>query len=302
MTLSRSWLGFCLLLLIGSEASSQEFKKHGLSLEPYVKYRQENLDWSIAGDENGQNPNVFSELIWKKVHGPQIGLLAEWKILKKLSVGLDFSYLNIIAGKVTDADYADDNRQQRFSYEELGADRGYSFLLKAKLLYDLYKGPFFGIAPYLAYINKNQRFYMRDNEVALIKGKHLNSTYQPFWQGVSLGSEFLFYIRKAILSIGLSGSLLNYYAKANWNLIEEYAHPISFEHRATGKGFDVQFKLEYPVFRYLLVTANADVSFLETNAGTDKLFYLNGSRASTQLNGVANRSFGLGGGVKIFFK
>lgn len=301
MTYLKSWLSYCLLLLIGCKVNSQEYREHSLSLEPYIKYRQENLDWSIAGDENGQNPNVFSELIWKKVRGPQLGLLAEWKILKKLSIGLDLSYLNIVTGRVTDADYADDHRQQRFSYEELNADRGHVILLKARLQYHLYSGSFFAISPYLAYINKHQRLYMSDNEIALVESKHLNSTYQPSWQGASLGTEFLFYIRKAILSIGLSGSLLDYYAKADWNLIEEYAHPISFEHRAKGQGFDAQFQFEYPVFGNLFIMANADISFLETNIGTDKLFYLSGSSASTQLNGVSNKSFGMGGGLKLLF-
>ena len=37
-------------------------------------YRQDDLDWSIAGNDNGENPNILSELTWEDVESYQVKL------------------------------------------------------------------------------------------------------------------------------------------------------------------------------------------------------------------------------------
>lgn len=282
--------------VIGQESAGGE-----LFIQPYVKYRQENLRWSIAGDVKGQNPNIYSELKWKKIRGPQIGALIHKGLSEALSVQFDISYMAAVTGRVTDADYREDNRQGNFYYEKLRADKGYTLLFQARLQYRLYARPGISIIPFLGYINKYQHLYMLDNDIPLVEGKKLESTYNPNWNGASLGSVFLFDVKKLDILFELEGHLTTYYAEANWNLREEFTHPVSFKHRATGKGVTARLYLEYPVGHNLYAVLNTDASYLKTGEGTDKTYYQSGVQALTQLNAVINTSFGIGGGLKYKF-
>ena len=42
--------------------------------EKITGYRADDLDWNIAGDINGNNPNVLSELTWDDVKSYQVKL------------------------------------------------------------------------------------------------------------------------------------------------------------------------------------------------------------------------------------
>ena len=35
-------------------------------------YRRDDLDWNIAGDSNGNNPNILSELTWDDIESYQV--------------------------------------------------------------------------------------------------------------------------------------------------------------------------------------------------------------------------------------
>lgn len=287
------------LLLPCHDIFAQEFPEYELSIHPYVKYRQEDLRWSIAGDVNGENPNILSELIWKRLQGPQVGLMIQKKISGRFCVQADMSYMGVTTGRVTDTDYREDNRQDISYYERLQSDKGYALTFDARLQYLVYAHPKLSIIPFLGFTNKYQHVFMLDNEIPLIEGSTLKSTYTPHWYGGTAGGVFVFHIRKARISLEISGDLVKYSAKANWNLRQELAHPVSFTHSATGKGVNAQLFVAYPLCENIDVTLNADISHAETGSGTDKTFYQSGRKVFTQLNSVVNKSYGLGFGLKF---
>ncbi|MBC9795261.1 hypothetical protein [Sinomicrobium weinanense] len=298
-TTFRFFLVFCFLFLFFDGLHGQEIRRNGLSIQPYVKYRQEDLRWSVAGDIRGQNPNILSELIWKRIQGPEAGVLFGKRISKRFSVQMDMSYMAIASGRVTDADYSEDNRQGNFYREKLRADKGYVLSFDARLQYCLLVNSGIRIIPFLGYTSKYQHLYMLDNKVPLIEGKELKSTYTPHWYGGSAGSTFIFDIQKFRILLEVEGDLVKYTAGANWNLREELAHPVSFKHHATGKGVNARLFVEYPIGKKTYITFNTDISYLETGKGRDKTFYQSGSEAVTRLNSVINRSFGIGCGLKF---
>src|ERR1700742_430032 len=43
-------------------------------------YERQDFRWSIAGNSAGQDPNVYSELKWRAVGGPAVGLDLKWGV------------------------------------------------------------------------------------------------------------------------------------------------------------------------------------------------------------------------------
>src|SRR5688572_24056526 len=58
-------------------------------------YTEDNLTWSIAGNLDGQNPNVYSELIWRNLRGSlvQFNVKYTWQSFVIFS---DFTYALIL--------------------------------------------------------------------------------------------------------------------------------------------------------------------------------------------------------------
>src|SRR5258707_12639493 len=50
-----------------------------LQVQVSTGYQREGLNWSIAGNSAGQNPNVYSELKWQAVGGISAGAALSWK-------------------------------------------------------------------------------------------------------------------------------------------------------------------------------------------------------------------------------
>lgn len=287
------------LLLVSGVLYSQGFRKGDLFVQPYVKYRQEELRWSIAGDIRGQAPNILSELIWKKLRGPEIGVLFHKNISGRFSVQMDMSYMGIVSGQVSDADYREDNRQGNFYYEKLRADKGYVLLSDARVQYHLHARKRVRIIPFLGFTNKCGHLYLLDNGTPLIEGKELKSSYSPHWYGGFAGSAFLLDLQKFRILFEIEGDFLKYRARANWNLKEEFAHPVSFKHSTSGGAIRARLFIEYPIHKKVYITFNADISSFKTGRGTDKAFYRDGTDVSTRLNPVTNQAHSVGCGLRF---
>ncbi len=278
---------------------SQQFPEEDISISPSIQYGQESLRWSVAGDTDGQNPNILSELIWKKLQGVRAGLTIRKRLSGRFSVQADMSYMGIASGGVSDTDYRADNRQD-ISYEErLRSDKGYVLSFDAVVQYDVYRVFPMVVTTFVGFTNSYQHLFMLDNAEALVEGKTLKTTYTPHWYGATAGGRFTFYVGKTVFCLEFSGDLMRYAARANWNLREEFAHPVSFKHRATGYGVNGALRIAYPLWTNVHITFNAGMAYADTGDGEDKTFYANGKQVYTMLNGVVRRSYHAGIGLKI---
>jgi hypothetical protein len=65
----------------------------------------------------------------------------------------------------------------------------------------------------------------------------LDSSYKTEWTGSWIGLDMAYAWKNLNqLAFSIEYHWADYYAKANWNLIKRFKHPISFEHSADGNG------------------------------------------------------------------
>lgn len=289
---------FCSSLF--SFAAFAQEKNPKFTITPVIGWNQEKLDWNIAGDENGQNPNILSELIWRKLKGPEIGLSSTVALSSVLHAEVAFHYFRISKGTANDADYASDNRAVKTSDYDFKADRGHSSNLRANFFYTIRTTEKFTFTAHTGYFGRYQTLYMLDGTQPLVKGKELKSTYTPRWHGLILGLRTDYQSDHWCFLLDVNGLYFpRYSANANWNLQEEFSHPISFTHTAKGVGWETNFQLEYQVVKRIFPFLQVGYTYLNTGTGIDRLFKTDGTSTISQLNAVHSTSLRMGAGIRI---
>ena len=288
--------GFIFFLLA---ALAQE-KAPKLTITPVIGWNQEKLDWNIAGDEHGKNPNILSELKWRKLRGPEIGLSSTVALSPVLHAEVSFRHFWISQGTVNDTDYASDNRAVKTADDDFRADKGHSTSLRAEVFYAIRTTQKFAFAVHTGYFGRYQTLYMLDGAQPLVEGKELKSTYKPRWHGLILGLKTDYRTDHWNFLLDVSGLYFpRYSANANWNLQEEFSQPISFTHKAKGLGWETNFRLERRVTKTIFPFLQFAYTGLNTGTGTDQLFKANGTNTISQLNAVHSSSFRMGLGTRI---
>ncbi|MEW6671386.1 MAG: hypothetical protein AB1427_06755 [Thermodesulfobacteriota bacterium] len=284
-----------------SETAAPQKKVHaefGISLG----YRVDDLDWNIAGDITGNNPNILSELTWSDLEIVQIKLSNRTILRDLFYFRGSLGYGMIFKGSNQDSDYAGDNRTLEFSRSNNNASDGsvVDATLGAGLRFS-FGLDWFGIAPLVGYSYHQQNLTMTDGYqtsdpygVIGFTGPFagLNSKYNAEWKGPWVGLDVNFDIKKKHnLFVNFEYHWADYYAEADWNLRTDFAHPKSFEHDADGSGMvisaGVNFYKNYPV-SFLL---NVEYQDWNTDPGIDRTFFSNGTISVTRLNEVNWKSY-----------
>ncbi|WP_133300223.1 hypothetical protein [Mucilaginibacter terrenus] len=260
-----------------------------------VGYEQQKLDWSIAGNSQGQNPNIYSELKWKKLGGIALSAGAQWNITGRFMLMGSYSHSAISAGTVTDNDYSSDNRTNRVYNETFDADQGFSRSVAGGLGFILIDNNRFGLVPYVGYGTSKQSLHLLDRSGQFAD---LNSSYQTNWKGpfVKLAA-----VAKLLSRLSLKADFrynqADYNAKADWNLISTFQHPVSFRHTAKGYGLEGNTSLAYQLVKRFAINLGAGVYHWETGKGIDELYLSSGTAEQTQLNSVNRSGYRLFAGV-----
>jgi hypothetical protein len=262
-----------------------------LSLTVCSAYFVEDLRWSIAGDKHGNNPNVLSELTWKNLRGIQPTITLNWNPWKALRFRSTFASSFIMAGTVTDTDYLSDDRTDANFNMTFDSDEGKIILFEISAGYHLFQTETFRISTYIGYgISQSGLFLLGD-----ANNKELRSTYDATWKyaiaTVGLRKKFS---KRINIEPFIAYSQLNYNAKANWNLIQSFQHPLSFEHTAKGFRISASSEMVYNVTSRFAVSLIGNFSFWKTGRGVDKLYLMNNTTAITQFNGAGRKTFSIG--------
>ena len=254
---------------------------------------QDQISWSIAGNSSGNNPNILSEVSWKNLKGTAITVGLELPVFKNLYLKGGFSRSFIKSGKATDTDYAQDNRTNPVFNAALNGEDGYLTNYQLNLGYHFYVGGL-KLSPNFGYSNHIQYLHLTDNDLP-----DLNSTYKTLWNGLTAGLDVSKNISRFDIYTVFNYHQVNYNATANWNLIDEFKHPISFRHIAKGFGLTSDFYLLYQTKKYVSPFINFGFCYWSTGAGIDELYYNDGRIAKTRLNDVSRNGYNLGLGLKI---
>jgi hypothetical protein len=281
-------------------------------LELNTGYRVDDLDWNIAGNLDGTNPNVFSELIWDDLQIFEIKAGMQTAINNAIYVRASLAYGWILNGENQDSDYKGDNRTQLYSRSINNADDGDVWDATLGIGYQF---NFFSdrlrLIPLGGYAYSEQNLRLMDGVQTLslppatqplgpIEG--LNSTYETQWTGPWLGVDFWLQASPKITFYGsFEYHWADYEAAADWNLRTDLAHPKSFEHDADGSGIVIALTGEYVLEGPWSVSLTANYQDWSTDAGLDRLYYADGTVSETRLNEVNWKSYAVLAGITYRF-
>ena len=77
--------------------------------------RRDQLDWSVAGNPSGSDPNILSELSWSGVDSYQLSLSNRSRYKRHIYLRGHLNYAWIRDGRVRDSDYGEDDRAAEYS-------------------------------------------------------------------------------------------------------------------------------------------------------------------------------------------
>ena len=278
--------------------------KAGISLSTGV--RVDNLDWNIAGDINGNNPNILSELTWDDLLIVLTKADGKLVVADRIYLRGSFDYGWIIDGENQDSDYAGDDRSFEFSRSNNDTDEGN--VLDASLGAGYLFGPLWKrvmIAPVAGYSYHEQNLvitngYQTIPPLGSFSGP--DSTYDTEWKGPWVGADLsILFGERLSLTNTFEFHWVDYDAVADWNLRSDFQHPKSFEHSADGYGILLSADLDYIITTHLALTANINYQNFSTDEGKARTFFASGGTGETQLNEVNWDSFAGIIGVSILF-
>ena len=290
----RIYFLFFTLLLIGQWASGQ-----GWEAVVLCGYHQENLHWSIAGNSAGQSPNIYSELKWHAVGGAAVDAAVRYGPGRRWVFFAEGSRVFTSTGRVSDKDYAGNNRTQNIYNENFAGSNGYSYSVSAGGGYRFLPGAKWELIPFIGYGVSGQRLTITDAGGLY---DFLNSVYQTSWFGPLVRVSALWRPGRRWTVTGVvTYRQVNYRAKADWNLITDFSHPVSFRHRADGFGIEGGIVVEYRIGRHMALLLAGDGFRWETGKGIDELYHPDAASQQTQLNEVILEGFGLRSGIRWSF-
>lgn len=248
----------------------------------------QNFNWSVAGNYAGQNPNIYSELIWKKIKGVSFGMDADYQIHKKYFLSGMFRFGSIRSGVITDADYKTDNRTDRSYYAQFSS--GYSNLFGSSLSagYVLLNKNNFQLRTSIGFGYQKQNLSIKPGkEDSSIITTGLNSSYRLTTSGPLITADVQYNLTKRIyIGILFKFQFINYDAKADWNLATNFQHPVSFRQMALGYRLNNQLSLGYSVNKNLKLFITVENDHLNTNGGDDVLYKSSGEVLISHFNGA----------------
>jgi len=275
-------------------------------------YRVDDLDWNIAGDINGNNPNILSELEWEGLESLQLKIANKTVFNQLFLLRGSLAYGWIFDGENQDSDYLGDNRTFEFSRSNNNSDDGNVLDASFGIGWQFTFGRSdFVMAPVIGYSYHEQNLTITDGEQTIPPSGSfpgLDSTYETEWKGPFIGLGFTFRTdEKSKITpeietfISIEYHWADYYAEADWNLRTDFAHPKSFEHEADGHGIVFSTVVKFLFDYHWSLNINLDYQNWSTDAGDDRVFFANGTIAETQLNEVNWTSYAIMAGIEYHF-
>ncbi|HET6252800.1 MAG TPA: hypothetical protein VFE32_01935 [Puia sp.] len=279
-------------LLTGPDLTAQK-----LWVRVAVGEEGQDFRWSIAGNSAGQDPNVYSELKWRGVNGPTGQIALEWAPAGRWRVMASGSRMSARSGTMTDTDYGLDNRYDPIYHQSFTVNTGHSGSMAAAVGYVLWNSGRWKLTPYIGYASDQQSFPVTDPGGPY---EGLNSSYAAKWFGPLVKAEGSWQLSARWQIVAdLTYHQVRYHATADWNLIPDFAHPVSFRHTADGYGVDAEGGLRYRTGSRVTVGLRGGYFNWETGTGIDQLYLSTGGSDETQLNGVVRRGWRGSLGVEV---
>ncbi|GHE23842.1 hypothetical protein [Sphingobacterium griseoflavum] len=253
----------------------------------------QDFSWSIAGNADGTNPNILSELKYQNIVGLGLSVDGKYKILPKMSVMLTIENRQTLSGTGSDIDYQHDNRTTPTYELHFNSSKGGMQHLQTGLAYNLYKDPFVTVDANVSYINTSQTFSMTSSSAP-----NLDTWYSTRQQGIQVGTFFHTHLGSKLQALAtLSYALVDYTGIGNWNLIPTFEHPVSFMQESNGSHYRGSIGLIRSISSLLSFYISGGYAVQKVRAGTDQTFLRNGLRQITRFNGAKGSNLRVNFGV-----
>lgn len=269
-------------------------------IETSIEQLNHDYNWSIAGNPEGNSPNILSELIWSKLKGPKINLNISRSVYKQFELSFNFSQHSIKQGRAKDTDYLQDNRTDPFFDEDALSNKGQAFDYSLFLKYEIPAGRFLKLKPYIGAAYFDKKLYLLDFPGTL-NDPPLNSTYKNRWKGGVLGIETGYQLNKLLLILNLAAGYYDYLAKAQWNLNEKFNQPLSFKQTANSYTLSAGFRAGYSLSKHIAVIMGVEKKYGASYSGIDEAYLSDGEEVRTRFNGAEFNSFGAKAGLEFTF-
>lgn len=302
----RCWFSFYMrkhLFLIISFVSISTFVSaqsgDKLQLSVGTGYQKENFHWSIAGNADGQNPNVYSELKWHNIAGETWYSSLQYNFWNRFWITGGYSYSKITSGTSNDTDYGADNRTDSVYDQNFSSNKGSTSTWSADIGCSVIQTRKIQLLPSIGYSSNYQNYYLLGNVGDFAQ---VNSSYKTNWKGTYLKLKVRFQlIGPLCIAASATYNQIKYNAAADWNLIENFQHPVSFRDNANGYGFNGNAGLLYAITKHISIHAGLTWFDWETGKGIDQLYLTNGTTDKTQMNGASRKGTMVDGGLDIRF-
>ena len=283
-------------------ATGQSKKLPRGSIAASSGYREDKVDWSIAGKPDGTGVSVLSEYIWPKVEFKQTKVEGELVLADKYVFDADFAHSVAFDGHNFVSEYDGDGRTNKVVEVETESNKGEAFdgSLGMGLLVDLKRKDTFkeldsltmkmlgGYSYHLTKLTMRNGVENIGSDPGPFDG--LNSTYDMEWQGPWMGLEFAGERKKLTSLARLKYHNFKYYAEGDLNLQPAYAHPKSFDHNADGEGYTLDLGVGYKLAPSWAVNLMWSYKDWQVEQGSDRLYLSDGSYSDTLLNEVNHTS------------
>jgi hypothetical protein len=283
------------LLLSGyaQTAHGQVFVESNLLLSP--SFRFDELNWNIAGNPQGTNPNIAAESKWKSLKSAQLQLGSEILVNRVFYFRGSGSYSYTLEGSNSSADYAGDNRSLQQTGINSDADGSYltDIDIAAGMLivfYDDEVGGTLTVIPQLGYSVHEQNLLIKDSYQQIPSPMPLSlpeSEYNSRWYGPWIGVALRFQASwTSAIHFRYQYHDVDYDADADWYLNPALAHPNSFEHAAEGTGHYLAAGWREELKNNWVYGVELVWQRWSTDSGTHTSFLSNSSTTQTRLNKV----------------
>ena len=276
-------------------------------------YRRDDLDWNIAGNINGNNPNILSELAWEDIESYQVKFQGSlvWPRIIALRGSVNYGW--IFNGDNQDSDYLGDNRTFEFSRSNNSTDDGDVWDASIAVGYPFrFDQTVIGtVIPLVGYSHHEQKLKITDGYQTIPpQGPFpgLDSSYDAQWEGPWIGIDLRFKAREIKTFAHRFETYLTYEyhwadydAEADWNLRDDLAHPKSFKHDTDGNGYVIGAGFNFVLHQHWALNFNFDYQDWSTDDGTIKFFLADGTTHKQQLNEVNWTSYALSLGLSLRF-
>lgn len=288
---------FFLLILLFFNINFTIAQNSRLSFSTGASVNVNDFQWSIAGNTQGQFPNILSELIFKKVTSIGLYLEGAYQPFKFLEINSFYQKNGVISGNGFDADYNGDNRTNPTYNESFSSNKGELEIFRLGVnLFFVHKRKFH-LGTGFFYASTIQNLYILNSDF-----ENLKSSYKARCRGPKFSLNGNYEINKKLSIRGsLSYCFIKYNAEANWNLIDEFMHPLSFDQHSKGRNTDGEIGSSYKINSVFTLTINGVMANAKSFKGIDKSFLKNNTQLLTQFNGSNSTYYGLKIGTEISF-